>query len=134
MDKVVLLHNIPLFEGIETDHLVAVAEICERRTFSAGHVVFHEGDQGHHLYLIVHGAAEVLTENVRVAELGAGETFGELALLDGSARSATVRAVTELECLVLARDDFGDLLDVSPSLAKAIVRVLTQRLRNVLEG
>jgi CRP-like cAMP-binding protein len=79
--------------------------------------------------VIVTGEVEVWTEQVHVATLGSGECFGELAILADATRSATVRAKTDLYCLKLARDDFEDLLDVSPGLSMAIMRVLTARLR-----
>ena len=70
----------------------------------------------------------------RVAVLGVKECFGEMALLDQSARSASVRAIKDVELLAISRDDFQDLLDLHPALARGIIRVLTQRLRVATEA
>jgi hypothetical protein len=134
MDRVFLLRSIPLFEGIPADQLLAVADIAAEVGFEARDVIFREGDPGDHLYLIVHGRVNIVHGQSILAELGPGECFGEMALLDQSPRSAMAVAATDLDCMVLARDDFEDLLELSPSLAKGIIRVLTQRLRSILAG
>ena len=133
-----LLKNVPLLAGIPTDQLVIVADIAEERRFDGGETVFEQGTPGEHLYLIVRGRAAVVMgseagEEVELARLGEGEVFGELALLDDAPRSATIRALEPLECLVLSREDFRDLLDVSPALARSVIRVLTHRIRATLQ-
>ena len=128
--KVLLLRNVPLLEGLEAEQLLAIGELCESVSFEDGALVFSAGDLGDRLYIIARGEARVNLENGNVlATLGPQECFGEMALLDGGQRSASVSAVGPLRCLAIGRDDFGDLLEVSPSLAKSVMRVLIRRLR-----
>jgi putative Mg2+ transporter-C (MgtC) family protein len=79
--------------------------------------------------LKLEGEVEVLHGGERVAVLGVKECFGEMALLDSSVRSASIRVRNDVELLVIARDDFQDLLELHPALARGIIRVLTHRLR-----
>ncbi len=132
--KVLLLRGVPLLQGLAAEQLLAVGEISEQTAFDVGDLVFGEGDVGDQLYLITSGEAEVFNQSRRLAVLRERDCFGEMALLDGGNRSASVRALTSLSCLAIGRDDFGDLLEVSPSLAKSVMRVLIQRLRTAGPG
>jgi CRP-like cAMP-binding protein len=134
MDRLVLLGKIPLFAGISTEQLLAVSEIAEDVEFSSGEEVFRKGSMGQHLYVLVKGEVKVLSGDLHLATLKAGECFGELALLDHSTRTATIRALGPITCLKLARTDFEDLLDVSPDLSRAVMHVLSQRLRDCLRS
>ena len=103
---------------------------------SAGQAVFRQGDPGDALYLVVSGRAEVILEQEgvgkRVASLGAGDSFGEMALLSGEARNATVEAVEPLELLRMGRQDFEEFVRKSPALATALERLGHERaLANV---
>jgi len=133
--KVLLLRNVPLLHGLEAEQLLAIGEIADTVTFEADAVVFRQGDVGDRLYLIASGEAAVYLETGReLAVLSERDCFGEMALLDGGHRSASVRARGSLTCLTINRDDFGDLLEVSPSLAKSVMRVLIRRLRTAGPG
>ena len=132
MDRLVLLGKIPLFAGLSTEQLLAVSEIAEDVEFASGQEVFKKGTVGQHLFVLVRGEVKVLSGDLQLATLGAGECFGELALLDNSTRTATIRAKGSITCLKLARTDFEDLLDVSPDLARTVMHVLSQRLRDCL--
>ena len=102
------LDAIPLFSGIPREELVSVLTAVKPVKAAPGHVVVAEGDAGDTLYLIVHGTVRVSTkgpdgEDVALAALGAGDFFGEVALLTGRPRTATVSALTETELLALDR-------------------------------
>ena len=123
------LRGVPLFKGLSADELLPVAKIATEASFEAGETVFEEGAEGEHLYLISSGSVEVLHSGDRIAELGSGECFGEMALLDRTTRSATVRALEATTLVATARDDFNDLLELYPALARTIANVLVARLR-----
>ena len=132
MDRLVILGKIPLFEGLSTEQLLAVSETAEDISFRSGEEVFRKGEVGQHLFVLVTGEVKVLSGDLHLATLGPGECFGELALLDNSTRTATIRAQGPITCLKLARTDFEDLLDVSPDLARTVMSVLSLRLRECL--
>jgi hypothetical protein len=134
LDRVFVLKGIPLFAGLSGEQLLPVADIVSEVSFERGDVVFEEGQTGHHLYLIQSGKVEVLRGGECKAVLGDKECFGEMALLDESTRSATIRVVEDARLLAIARDDFQDLLDLHPPLARGIIAVLTRRLRAANEG
>jgi CRP-like cAMP-binding protein len=123
------LRGVPLFRDLGADELLPVAEFATEVTFAAGDTVFEEGQDGDRLYIIAKGSVEVLKSGARIAELGAGECFGEMALLDKTPRSATVRALEPTTLVATAREDFVDLLDLYPALARAVAGVLAGRLR-----
>ncbi len=130
MERVVLLRSVPFFGSIPAEHLIPLAEITQATTFERGELIFTEGDAAQHLYVIDQGSVEVLKSGTRVAVLGERECFGEMALLDDDVRSATVRAIDEVHTLSIQSEDFHELLDLSPALARGVLRVLTRRLRH----
>jgi CRP-like cAMP-binding protein len=123
------LRGVPLFRDLSADELLPVAQFAAEVKLAPGEVVFREGDDGDRLYIVAVGKVEVLRAGQRIAELGPGECFGEMALLDRTPRSATVRTLEETTLVATARDDFNDLLDLYPALARAIAAVLAGRLR-----
>jgi CRP-like cAMP-binding protein len=130
---VLLLRDIPLFKGLSADELLPIAGIATRTAHDEGAVVFEEGSHGAHLYVIAEGRVEVLRGGERLALLGPGDCFGEMALLDQSVRSASVRVVEAAALVTIARDDFDDLLEVYPAIARAIALVLAGRLREAYQ-
>jgi CRP-like cAMP-binding protein len=133
MDRVLLLHSIPLFADASADQLLTIAGICRGRRYGAGETVFAPGDAATDLYLIERGAVEILREDRVVARFEARGAFGELAILGDARRNTTARAAQDTDCLLLSRGDFQALLDVSPELAKATIATLARRLREALE-
>lgn len=133
MDVVFLLKSVPLFAGLSGEQLLPVADIVQRVDFDKGEVVFEQGQPGSHVYLVLEGEVEVLHDGERVAVLGGKECFGEMALLDSGARSASIRTLRDTRLWAIAREDFQDLLDLHPALAKGVIRVLTQRLRDATD-
>jgi CRP-like cAMP-binding protein len=129
MEKVLLLKGIPLFSRMSAEQLLPVAEIVNEVSYGSGEVIFHEGDPGDELYLVMSGSVEVLRHEKQLAVLGANECFGDMAMLDQEVRSATIRVVEPVSLLAIAREDFLDLLDLYPALAKSVIGVLITRLR-----
>jgi zinc transporter ZupT len=105
------------------------------RQLKAGEILFTVGDSGDALYIIEHGKVEVLTNGLRGAEasgnaiavLGAGHAFGEMSLLGGGPRTATIRAVEDTDLLEIGKDDFEQLVTNDPQLADAVKRISHQR-------
>src|SRR5215216_4444484 len=129
----------PLLAGVPADHLHHVLSIARRRTFGRNEVVFHRGDPGDTLHLVVHGrfASRVATpagDSVLIAVYGPGDTFGELALVGaGAARSATVGALEPAETWSILRDDFTRLLDRYPGVNSVLVAILADQVRRANE-
>jgi CRP-like cAMP-binding protein len=100
-------------------------------TFKAGDTIVREGDEGHTGFLITTGSVEVLVGEVgrRVGTLEAGEVFGEMCLIDSGPRSATVRALTDVECLETSYQEFLKSIEERPDQAPAFMKTLVQRLR-----
>ena len=130
MERVVELRAIPLFKAVGADALVPVAAIATHVQFARDATIFEQGEGGDCLYVISDGEVAIIRDDVELARLGKGECFGEMALLEQAPRSATARAATDSMLLTIARDDFKDLLDVYPVIARAIANVLVERLRD----
>jgi CRP/FNR family cyclic AMP-dependent transcriptional regulator len=130
------LAQVPLFSQLSRRDLKRLAKGTVVRQFNKGHVIVKEGDQALAFYLICSGRAEVVKgaegPNPRVLNtLGPGDFFGEMALLDGYLRSASVRALEDTECLVLSRWDFLAELRTGPYIAVQMLPVLSRRLREM---
>ena len=129
METVFLLKAVALFDGLSAQQLVPVANILTQVTYEEDDVVFAQDADAHALYVIVDGAVEVLKDGVRVATLGRNECFGEMAVLDHNVRSATIRVIEDAVLFRIGREDFQDLLELYPALAKGVIRVLVGRVR-----
>lgn len=121
--------RIPLFAACTKKDLRTVARQSERVRVGPGHVLTGEGQLGREFFVIVTGDARVSRNGRRVGALGPGDAFGELALLDGGARTATVVAETPMELLVLTRPAFVKMLDETPGFATALLRGVARRLQ-----
>lgn len=132
-DRVALLRGGWLFSECTDDELERIAALAHAIRVPAGHVVVREGDDGGEFYLVVDGGARVtLGDGQPVADLGPGSFFGEMALLDGGERVASVTALTELELLVLHRDEFNEMLAMAmPTLAPKLLSVVGRRVREL---
>ena len=126
--KTALLKSVPLFEHCSRRDLGKIAEITDERDVEAGKVLITEGDRGREFFVIISGEVEVRRKGRKVATLGAGTYFGEIALLSQQPRTATVTAVAPLRVLVIADRDFVDLLDEIPELWLKVARSLAERV------
>ncbi|MDF1563405.1 MAG: cyclic nucleotide-binding domain-containing protein [Deltaproteobacteria bacterium] len=133
VEKVLFLKSIDLFARIPGEDLAQISVITEEVTFEDGEAIFEEGELGDALFLVVSGKVKVHKGSREVARLGAGECFGEMAILDSAPRSASVSAIDDVDCLKIAREDFYDILGEKPEIAQGIIRVLTARLRRTLD-
>jgi CRP/FNR family transcriptional regulator, cyclic AMP receptor protein len=130
-DKTVLhnLKRVALFSACTDKELELIAGATTQLRFPAGEVLAREGDNGHEFIVIVEGAARVDIGERTVATLGAGEFFGEIALLDRGPRTATIVADTDLVAEVIGQREFSALVEDSPHLAKKLLVGLARRIR-----
>jgi CRP-like cAMP-binding protein len=136
-EKMTYLQRVTLFESCSTRQLRAIARIAEVQEVPAGAVLARIGEPGDRFFVIVDGSARVEISAQHQVKIGPGGFFGEMSLLDGEPRSATVLADTAMRLLVISRRDFGNLLREVPSLTQQMLVTLSQRLRRaeqVTEG
>lgn len=118
-----------LFRDLPQKQLKSICDAGKMMSFQAGTEVVAEGDGAGRFFLILDGTAEVFAHGVHQAELGPGDAVGELALLDGGPRSATVRAKSELRTFSLASWNFRPFLG-EPEVMRAVIGLLCRRLRS----
>jgi CRP-like cAMP-binding protein len=132
-ERATLLREVGLFQGVDDEGLAAVAARVTEIAFDAGRTIVRQGEIGTGFFLIASGQAKVVRDGRTLAELGPGQFFGELSLLDQQPRIAQVIAQTPTECLALASWDFEKILASQPGVALAILRGVARRLRAVSE-
>jgi CRP/FNR family cyclic AMP-dependent transcriptional regulator len=125
------LRAVPLFSGMSDRELHKVMEIAKEVVHEAGRPVVEADREGVGFHLILEGTAEAIVGKTAVGTLGPGAYFGEMSLLDGKPRSATVIAVTTLRTLALPSWTFNQLLDKHPEMMRAMLVELCGRLRHV---
>ena len=128
-DKVDLLRKIPLFSRLSQRQLNAVASHADGVQLRKGAVLAKQGGQGLEAIVIVDGRARVEGDGKAIAELGPGDVVGEMSVIDGKPRSATVIAETSMNLLVLHRRDFVSLLETVPGLQRKLLVTLCERVR-----
>jgi CRP/FNR family cyclic AMP-dependent transcriptional regulator len=124
-----LLQRVPLFADFERRDLQRLARSFKERTFAAGSTVSAEGKSGAGFFVIESGEATVTVHDAERAKLGPGDYFGEIALIDDGARSATVTADSELRCYGLTSWEFRPLVESNASIAWKLLETMAQRLR-----
>ncbi|MEO8191684.1 MAG: patatin-like phospholipase family protein [Acidobacteriota bacterium] len=128
-----LLAACPLFEGLDHDDLASLSLTIERRVLTGGSVLFRQGQRGGSLYIVAHGRLQITvsqsdgSERI-VAEIARGESVGEMALLSGDPRSATVRAIRDSLVLRITRADFDKLTEKRPQVLRAVANELVTRV------
>jgi CRP/FNR family cyclic AMP-dependent transcriptional regulator len=125
------LRAIPLFADLSDRHLRRVARLAILAEFRENTSVVREGSRAHSFFVILDGRARVERGGVVTAGLVAGDAFGEMALLDGEPRSASVIAETDVTALRIAGDPFRALLRREPAIALALLRTLSLRVRRL---
>jgi tetratricopeptide (TPR) repeat protein len=128
-----------LFSSFEREALVEILSSTELRSFDEGDIIVTEGETGSSLFLIVGGTVKVFTRtetgsNVPLAELGTGDFFGEVSLLTGKPRTATITARTEVTAIELDRSDFDRITDGHPEVRKVLEDFYEQRAQDTVEA
>ena len=130
-DVIELLRRVPLFSELDDPELERIAQVAIPRRFPDDTRVFHEGDPGDACYIVRTGSCRVTREHpdgraITLANLGPGAIFGELAMLDGEARSASVEATEDTDLLALPASDMRALIRENPGMAEKLVVALTR--------
>ena len=125
------LQRVPLFSGFNEDELRRVVELARIAEVPAGTVVTQIGEPGDSFCIIIDGAVAVRTPVGPGSELHPGDFFGEMSLLDGERRSATIVATTDLRLLSVDRAHFWRVLDETPDLVRGMFTILSRRVRRL---
>lgn len=131
-----MLARVPIFVALSPSQLSTLARMVGHRMFPRGMEIIREGDTDAALYIILHGQVEVTKKgsseqpDLQLATMGPGDFFGEMALLDGAPRSATVTALSTTECLLLTRLVFYTTLREDPQIAISMLSTLSKRVRD----
>lgn len=126
--KLDLLSRCELLRNMPAHEIPSLLDHTQLRDIHAGEVVFQSGDPGDALYIVASGAVEVLgNEMQKLAELGPGEAFGEMALLSGGTRTATVRARCDSSLLTITKEDFDQLLEDNPFISEQFHKLSRER-------
>ena len=125
-----LLGQVPIFASLSRRHLARIASVAATKRYAASSPLVRVGKPGDAFYVILDGSARVDVPG-RPVTLEAGDFFGEMAILDGEPRSATVTAVSDVLVLMIPRAKFLKVLESEPKIALAIMATLTHRLRAV---
>ena len=124
-----LLRLVPLFTGMTDRSFDAIAGLATETGFGTGDDLVRQGEAGTVFLIIVSGRARVDRDGATLRELGPGDFLGEIALIDGSPRTATVTALEPIDALTIQRADFLDLLERLPVFRLEMLNALTQRIR-----
>jgi CRP/FNR family cyclic AMP-dependent transcriptional regulator len=126
-----MLRQVPLFKRISKRHLRLLADRCHVMRYRPGEPIVRAGFSGEGLFAIAGGRARVQRSDGHDVILAHGDFFGDLSLIDGASRNATVVAETEVIALRVTRQTFLDLLDTEPTVCRAMVESLVERIREI---
>src|SRR5258706_471240 len=137
IEKMMLLRQVPIFSALDAEDLEELSSIVEERRINKDKDLFREGDNGDAVYLIVTGRVRVFVgggerPEKTINELGPGACIGEMAVLDSSPRSATVRALDRTRALRVPGGGFKRVMSERPEMSEAIVTELVRRMRGMM--
>ena len=125
------LSKVPLFSALSSRDLQKVARASDEVSIPAGKVLMEQGQTGREAFVILEGEAAVKRNNRKVATLGPGACFGELALLDRGPRTMTVEATSDMKVLVLGQREFSGVIDEVPGIAHKLLASLAGMVREL---
>jgi len=131
--KIELLRGVPLFANLDERELAEVGRHADEVSVGAGQELVVQDTAGNSFYVIIEGSADVIRDGHMLAELGAGDFLGEMALLEDLPRSATVITTAPTRVLEMHRRDFSSVLDEAPHLARKMLSTMAHRLRHADE-
>ncbi len=126
--KIDLIKGVPLFSSASKQELAQIASIADELDFPEGKVLISEGDSGREFFVLIEGSAEVQRGGKKVASIGGGDFFGEIALISKTPRNATITTTSPVRALVITDRAFRQLLDRSPQIAVGVLTALAERL------
>jgi len=124
-----VLSTVPVLAGLSKRHIVRIAELATERRVAAHSDIVRSGEIGDVFYVVLDGSVTVRRKGRKAVQLGVGEFFGEIALLNGGLRNATVVADTDTLLMAIARKDFLKVLAAEPKVAMAMLVTVANRLR-----
>jgi CRP-like cAMP-binding protein len=128
------LAHVPIFSGLSASERLEVRGLMTGLSIEPGQVLFKQGSFGHEFFVVEAGTASVERDGVVVAEVGPGDFQGEISLLDGGPRTATLTATSPMRVLVASHGEFNALLDTAPTIARRMLPALVHRLRALANG
>ena len=126
-----VLGAVPLFAEVSARQVRKIARLGSLARFDTNDPIVSAGNRGDAFYVILSGRAKVLRSGRTIARLGPGSYFGEMSLIDGAPRSATIIAETETTCLMLTRTRFGKIVRNEPAVGVGLLRTLAARVRKL---
>ena len=132
IDRMAFLQNVPLFAGMSSQELLRVAEIVQEVNFPSNMTIIREDDIGDYMFILVEGEVLIHRGTAQVGRLGSKDFFGEMSILDRGPRSASVTTLSNCQLLRIDERDFWQILVLHNTLAVSLVKVLAQRLRQML--
>ncbi len=130
LEKVMVLKRTQLFENTPENVLSAIVPIIIEQSCELGEVLFEKGELGTCMYVIFSGTVEIFDGKTKLAQFGANDIFGELALLDAETRSASAVVAEQTLLLRIDQEDFYDLMEERSELLKSVLSILCKRIRN----
>ena len=130
-EKLDLLRTVPLFHGLRDRELERISALADIIDLPAGRTIMTQGDRGAEMFVVVSGSAWIERDGESLGDRGAGEVLGEIALLDGGPRTATVTLAENSRLLVLARREFQSMLDEFPEVRLQVLETVAHRLRTL---
>jgi len=136
LEKIIVLSKVPLFSMLKTEEIYRISTIATEEAYEDGHTLFHEGDIGDRLYIVVSGEVLILknqegTEK-HLVTLKENDFLGELSLFDAETRTATARCRSHCRFLVIDRNDMEQLAYEYPAIAFGFIKVLISRMRGMI--
>ncbi len=136
VEKILLVKNIAIFSGLNVSELGAIAAVTEEVDFAEGETVIQEGEPGEKVFLIISGEVSVFktqenNKQIQLDTMGSGNYFGEMALFEEAARSASIQTLKQSRFLVLHKQEFNEIVREYPRIALQICAALSHRLRNL---
>ena len=123
------LQKVPLFAGLESRDLERIADSFKERNYSAGDTIASEGQGAAGFFVIADGTASVTVQDQERGTLGPGDYFGEIALIDEGARTATVTAESDMTCYAMTFWEFRPIVETDARIAWKLVQALAHKLR-----
>jgi len=126
--KIDLIKQVPLFSSASKAELAEIATIADEIDLPEGRTLIEEGDAGREFFVLIEGTADVMRAGKKIASLGPGDFFGEIALIAKTPRNATITTTSPVRTLVITDRAFRQLLDHSPTIANGVLVALAERL------
>lgn len=137
IETVLFLQKVPIFKDLSIEELGNIASITHMEEYEEGEILFHEGDIGDQAYVVISGKVEIYKEATKkqkesvITNFITGDCFGEMSLFDGETRSTSARTMEPSTLGIYSKSELNAVIDRYPSIAIGIIKVLSNRLRNI---